>query len=139
MKGINQHNYLSLLSLLVILLLGLFSKFYTGWGQQWVNNNVAGVWYEVFWCVFFFLFFPSAKNVTRIPVIVFLLTSLLEFMQLWHPLWLERIRSYLLGRLLLGHTFSKWDFPYYLIGCIIGAIWLQQIYRFPLKVSNKVK
>lgn len=88
------------------------------------------MWYEVFWCLFFFAFFPKKKFIIFIPIGVFIITSLLEFLQLWHPPFLQLVRSYALGRLLLGTTFSSWDFLYYAIGCVIGAWWLRKILKY---------
>ncbi|GFE69657.1 DUF2809 domain-containing protein [Chroococcus sp. FPU101] len=65
-----------------------------------------------------------------IPIGVFIVTSLLEFLQLWHFFLLQLLRSYTLGRLLLGTTFSEWDFLYYALGCLIGWWWLRQIVMY---------
>jgi hypothetical protein len=46
----------------------------------------------------------------------------LEFIQLWHPTFLEFLRSNFIGRTILGTSFNWSDFPYYLAGCAIG--WL---------------
>ncbi len=78
--------------------------------------------YEIFWCLIAFLFVPSPKHTITIAVSVFVITSVLEILQLWHPWFLERIRSTFPGRTLIGTTFVWWDFPYYLIGCVIA--WL---------------
>ncbi len=43
-------------SLLIIVPLGLYSKFYSGPAANWVNNSLGGVFYEVFWCLLIFLF-----------------------------------------------------------------------------------
>ena len=55
------------------------------------------------------------------------LVCLLEVLQLWKLPLLESIRAWPLGKLLLGTTFSWWDFPYYFIGCILGGLWLYVI------------
>lgn len=46
-----------IISLFIVTLLGLCSKYYRGWGEDWLNNSFAAVWYEVFWCLFFLAFF----------------------------------------------------------------------------------
>lgn len=114
-------------SLLIVIGMGFFFKFYNGLGQQWLNNYGAAIFYEIFWCLFAFLFIKSRKAVSQIPLWVFLVTCILECLQLWHPPLLEQMRSTLVGRLLLGSTFSWWDFPHYAIGCILGWLWLWNI------------
>jgi hypothetical protein len=54
-------------------------------------------------------------------------TCLLEGLQLWHPPFLEWPRSYLIGQILLGTTFSWSDFPYYFIGAELGWLWIQAL------------
>ena len=109
------------LTLLGVVAFGFASKFYPGPGRWWVNNwGPASVAYEVFFMLAAFLAVPRRKAITRIAVGVFTLTCLLEFLQLWQPPWLQTIRSTLLGKALLGNTFSWWDLPAYAIGCLLG-------------------
>ena len=82
------------LSLLVVTPLGFAFKFYPGPGNGWFNNYGAGVLYEVFWILLASLFFPSKRSANVIPVYVFVMTCILEFLQLWHPPFLEVIRSF---------------------------------------------
>ena len=102
-------------------------KFYNGFGRQWFNNSVAAIFYEVFWCLFAYLFLKGRRAIIQISVGVFVITGILEFLQLWHPPLLQQIRSTLVGRLILGTTFSWGDFFYYTIGCILGWFWLKQL------------
>ena len=41
-------------------------------------------------------------------------------LQLWHPLFLEVIRSTFTGSTLIGTTFVWLDFTHYVIGCYAG-------------------
>jgi len=102
---------------------GFFLKSYSGPGQWWFNDYGAGVLYEVFWILVVFFFSPRKKMLNKAPLWVFTVTCALEVLQLWHPSILERIRSYYLGAVLIGTTFSWFDFPHYAFGCIIGY-WL---------------
>ena len=77
--------------------------------------------YVAFWCLAARLIFRSAKPV-RIVIYVLAATSSLELMQLWHPPFLEYVRSFAWGRALIGTTFSWLDFPHYVLGAAIG--WL---------------
>jgi hypothetical protein len=116
-----------LFSLLVVTPLGFCAKFYTGPGQEWLNNYAAGALYEVFWCLFLFLLWPRRELAAKIAVGVFAVTSLLEVLQLWHPWALEQVRATFLGRALLGTTFAWWDFPHYALGCALGWVWMREI------------
>ncbi len=116
-----------IISLLIVIGMGFFFKFYNGFGRQWFNNNGAAIFYEIFWCLFAFLLVKSRRATSQIPLWVFIITCILEFLQLWHPPVLQQIRATFVGRLLLGSTFSWWDFPHYVIGCILGWLWLRQL------------
>ncbi len=61
----------------------------------------------------------AKKAVWQIPMWVFAITCGLEFLQLWHPPILEQIRSTFIGRASLGTTFSWWDEPHYVLGCVL--------------------
>jgi hypothetical protein len=112
--------------LLILIPLGFATKFYTGPFAVWVNNSLGGIFYEIFWCLVIFLFFPSLKAVW-IAAIVFVATSALEFTQLWHAPFLEQIRENFIGRTLIGTSFTWPDFPYYAIGCAVGYFLLNRI------------
>lgn len=121
---------LTIFSLLIVTPLGFLSKFYRGPAHWWFNDYGGAILYEIFWCLFFFLFFPNRKAVRQIPIWVFVTTCILEFLQLWHPPFLEQIRATFWGKMFLGTTFVWWDFPHYVIGCIFGWVWLQQLWKF---------
>jgi hypothetical protein len=112
-------------SLLVVTPLGFLFKFYSGPGSWWFNDYGAGVLYEIFWILAAFLFFPSKHSVNVIPICVFIITCILELLQLWHPPFLEVIRSSFVGGALMGTTFVWWDFPHYVIGCLVGRSWIK--------------
>jgi hypothetical protein len=105
--------------LLIITPLGFASKFYTGPDAWWFNNYAGGILYEMFWCFLVILLFPYA-TAFWVACLVLGITCLLECLQLWHPLFLESIRSTFIGSTLIGTTFAWWDFPHYAIGCFAG-------------------
>ncbi|MBC8175505.1 MAG: DUF2809 domain-containing protein [Candidatus Marinimicrobia bacterium] len=115
---------INLILLLIITLIGFSTKLYSGPASYWVNNSLGGVFYEIFWCLLILLFLPK-KSPWKISSSILLITCILEFMQLWHPQFLESIRSYFIGATLLGTSFTWWDFPYYFMGCGVG--WLLMI------------
>ena len=123
------HQYISprlgvLTSLLLLTPLGFAAKFYTGPGRHWVNNSLGGVLYEIFWCLVVFLFARKAAP-WKIALGVFIAAAILETLQLFHPPVLEYIRSFFIGRTLLGTTFVLSDFFYYAIGCAMGYAWIR--------------
>jgi hypothetical protein len=112
-----------ILSLLVVMPFGFAFKLYSGPGDWWFNNYGAGALYEIFWILTAFLFFHSRRSANLIPILVFVITCILEFLQLWHPPLLEMMRSFFMGSALIGTTFVWWDFPHYVLGCLLGWFW----------------
>ncbi len=118
----------TLISMLIIAPLGIYSKFYNGQAARWVNDSLGGVLYVIFWCLFAFLFLSNTKP-WKIATVVFAVTCFLEFLQLWHPTFLEFLRSNFIGRTILGTSFTWSDFPYYLVGCAIGWLWIKSLQK----------
>ncbi len=113
--------------MLIVVPMGFLFKYYAGYGHEWFNNYASSLFYEIFWCLFAFWFFRSQLAVKQIPLWVFVITCILEFLQLWHPPLLEAARATLIGKLLLGTTFDWGDFIHYFLGCILGWLWLRQL------------
>ena len=114
-------------ALFIVTPAGFLFKRYSGPGHDWFNNYGAGVMYEIFWCLLIFFFRPRKEAAAKIAVAVFLITCLLEILQLWQPAFLQRLRSTFLGSALLGTTFVWWDFPHYLLGCLIAFLLMRAI------------
>jgi uncharacterized BrkB/YihY/UPF0761 family membrane protein len=107
------------LAIAIITPLGFYSKFYEGPASEWVNNSLGGVLYVIFWCLLFSI--PCSRvRPWKIALWVLLATCLLEVLQLWHPPFLETIRSTFIGGTLLGNSFTWLDFPHYLTGAAIS-------------------
>jgi len=121
-----------LLSLCLVTPLGFLFKFYAGPGHIWFNDYGAGLLYEVFWCLVVFFFMPHRKYITRIALWVFVITCILETLQLWHPHFLQLIRSTFLGAALIGTTFVWLDFPHYILGCLLAWLWMFALSNSPL-------
>lgn len=112
--------------MLILIPLGLFTKFYTGPWQEWSNFYAGGLLYEIFWCLVIAFIAPKIPKL-KIVLGVLGVTCGLEFLQLYHHPVLENIRSCFLGKALIGHSFSWLDFPYYFIGCGLGYIILIKV------------
>ena len=122
----DRQRLLIILSLIVIVPIGFLTKYYQGPAQDWLNNSLGGFFYEIFWClVFFFIFLKTGS--LKIAIWVFIITCALEFLQLWHPPFLQIIRATFVGKTVLGTSFTWTDFPYYLAGSFAGFLWLKGI------------
>jgi Protein of unknown function (DUF2809) len=84
-----------------------------------VRDASGGISYVLVFILAFGALIPKSSS-KNISVSVLGATCLLEFLQLWHPAWLEACRRTLPGRLLLGTTFEWTDFPPYFIGAALG-------------------
>jgi hypothetical protein len=128
-----RHSYayrrlLIFISLAILTPVGLSTKIYTGFGREWVNNYAGDILYEIFWCLLVFWFIPKQKAIVTIPLRVLAITCAIEVFQLWYAPIPISIRSSLIWKLLLGTSFSWWDFPHYLLGCLLGWLWLSLIW-----------
>lgn len=128
---------LSIFCLLLSFVFGLLTKFYTGPAQFLVNNYVSSIPYETCWCLLLFWLIPTRKAVQQIPIWVFIVTCILEFLQLWHSPFLELLRFNLLGKLILGSQFDPWDFIAYVIGSFLGWLWLRQIWQISYEKTSQ--
>ncbi|MBW4681093.1 MAG: DUF2809 domain-containing protein [Microcoleus vaginatus WJT46-NPBG5] len=112
--------YRTVILILSILMvpLGLATKAYHGPLSGWVYDYAGDVVYEAFWILLGVFIWPNVLPV-KVASAVFIITSAIEFLQLWQPAFLQAFRATTLGRLLLGTTFVWWDFPHYFIGCVL--------------------
>ncbi|MBN1154161.1 DUF2809 domain-containing protein [candidate division KSB1 bacterium] len=115
-------------SLIVLIPVGFYSKFYNGPLALWVNNSLGGLFYVVFWIFLFCLIFPRVNKNYIILWVVFV-TCILEFSQLCHAPILEWIRSCFIGRTLIGNSFHWNDMLYYVLGGLVCWIWINLMER----------
>lgn len=118
--------------LIITLITGLLYSKYR-YSVSWLNQELGGIFYVIFWCLFAFLFIPSRRTVWQIPLWVLTITCLLEFLQLWKTPFLDYLRSFWWVKMLLGNVFTWLDFPYYFIGSVLGWLGLKLI----IPVNNK--
>ena len=112
-----------LISILLLIPIGMATKYYSGSGSIWVNNYLGGIFYVAFFVLITAFIKPEIGKWHTVGSVVGV-TSMLETLQLWHPPMLEALRSSFLGRSLLGNSFDWWDFPYYIIGGVAGyGLW----------------
>ena len=114
----------TLVAIAIVVPLGFYSKFYDGPASSWVNNSLGGVLYVIFWSLLFSVLIPGSKP-WKIVSIVLLITSVLEILQLWHPPFMEAIRSTFIGVTLIGNSFSWLDLVHYAIGSLVSLGFLR--------------
>lgn len=112
--------------IVIITALGFSAKLVPHGEATWLSNQLAGLFYVTELSLILYLFFPD-HFIILLVIAAFLLTSLVEFMQLWHPAFLEPIRSSFLGHTIIGSTFSWLDFPWYVGGAVLGWLLLKWI------------
>lgn len=100
------------------MVVGYWLRFYAPIDPEWRDRS-GGAAYVIFWILAYALVRPTAPALP-VTLVVLFITCCLEFLQQWHPGWLEAIRRTWLGRLILGTTFDWSDFPPYFVGALIG-------------------
>lgn len=99
-----------------------------------IRDGVGGALYVIFWSAVAWWIWPKASP-WRVVVVVLFTTCALEWLQLWHPAWLEALRATLPGRLVLGTTFDPTDFPPYVIGAVLAWAAFRALPQF-LRIRN---
>ena len=68
----------------------------------YLRDAFGGITYVLVFVLLFGAVIPNGPSISIAAGVLFA-TCCLEFLQLWHPAWLEACRRTLVGRLLLGH------------------------------------
>ncbi len=132
----NSRRIWTLACLIAIVPAGFASKLLAP-RDSWLRDHGAGALYEVFWILAAFFVWPSERAVKRIAIWVFSVTCVLEFLQLWHPPFLQRIRATFIGATLIGTTFDWWDFPPYALGSLLGWAWVVLLIRGTVRKPSR--
>jgi hypothetical protein len=101
---------------------------YRGWAESWIRFYISSIVYVMILSVGLFAVLPGGKNVWRIPLIVFVLTCGLEFLQLYKPPFLQAFRATLIGAALIGTDFVWLQFPFYIVGAVCSYLLLKFIF-----------
>ncbi len=117
-----------LLTIVLIIPLGYFVRFSLLF-PDWLSDVFGSIAYQIL-CVAIVQFCFPKLSIVKTAIGVFLFACAIEFLQLWKPPFLQAIRATLPGRLVLGNTFMGSDFPPYLLGAMIGGIWIKVLRRF---------
>ena len=127
-KLLNRKRLILLISLVPFCIIGIFVKLYMGRYSLVWPDKIAGTFYVIFWSFFIALIFPDKPRL-KLVLVVFIITCLLEFTQLYSFAVLDAIRSTFVGRAMIGTSFSWSDFPWYLIGALLAYSMLQLLNR----------
>ncbi|WP_377476943.1 MAG: DUF2809 domain-containing protein [Microcoleus anatoxicus] len=120
-----------LISITVIIPLGYLVRFSHGPTPAWFNDSFGSIAYEIFWILLTVFLWPQASLVWT-AFGVCLATCGLEFLQLWQPPFLQAARATLLGRLVLGNSFTWSDFPPYFVGSLLGWVYVRWLAKLNL-------
>lgn len=129
-----RYRWAGCFALCVLVLVGLGTKWYGGLGQVWVRDFSGDILYEMAWVMLLGIW-KIRWPARTIAIGVFVVTGLVELTQLI-PFPAD-LKAHLLWRLLLGTTFSFWDYPHYLLGCLLGGMLLSYLRRLYLKPRSR--
>ncbi len=135
MKALTSYRFLGSIVIGLLVALGLGSKAYGGWGQDWVRGYSGDVFYEMFWIWLVGAWWVQWRS-RSIAAVTFIISALIECSQLipFPVQW----QAQLWWRLLLGNQFSWADFFYYAIGCGLGAVSLSGLQqRFGIAYGDR--
>lgn len=125
-------NIIKIILLVLLIIVGVSTKFYHGVASEFVNNHLGGIIYVIFWILFFSTILPKQKPF-KITLWVFMITCVIEFTQLYHPIYLEKLREYFVFRAFFGNSFNPFDILFYLVGALVGYFLLILIKRIKIK------
>jgi len=117
-----QSSHIKTTKLIIVLLLvplGIYTKFYHGPGEGFVHAYLGGILYVIFFIFLASLVFPKVRAL-KVSLVVFVITCLLEFTQLIQTPWLNELREYFLVHALIGSGYTTYDLLFYVVGGVIG-------------------
>jgi hypothetical protein len=139
---INYYNMLrtaqfTKLSIIIILVpLGLFTKHFTGKGNEFISNYLGGLIYVIFFIIFASLIFPKITPL-KISLIVLCVTCIFEISQLIQSDFLNNLRKYFIIKTLIGSVFNIFDFIFYITGAFFGFGLLRIISEMTIKKEKR--
>lgn len=132
-----KYRLVLLVSMSLIVPIGYVIRFAQAPTFAWLNDALGSIAYEIFW-VLLGAFLSPQTALRAIAAGVCLTTFGLEWLQLWHPPFLEAARATLAGRLVLGNTFNWSDFPPYVVGSGLGWLWARSMQKFCSGRGNRL-
>ena len=111
----------------LVLLVGIVCIIPFGYGIRFARSLDAPLFQDIMGSVAYQMLlmfvaafcFPSVSLV-KVAVGIFIVSSAIEFQQLWQAPFICNVRATWAGRVILGNTFTWSDFPPYALGCLLG-------------------
>ncbi len=130
-----KYRVILLINISLIIPLGYIVRFSNGPAPEWFNDSFGNIAYQILLILLTVLLWPQASLAwTAFGVCLF--SCGIEFLQLWQPPFLQAARATLLGRLILGNTFTWSDFPPYFVGNLLGWVYARWLARFNFAKKN---
>jgi hypothetical protein len=126
-----RHTRIYLLIMVVITAFGLPARTIQDQLPTWYVQYFG----DYLWAMLlFFVFALTLRNMNtfKVAIATLLFTYMIEISQLFHPQWLEYLRSIKLFALVLGYSFLWSDIVAYTLGIFTGAL----IERFLLRYAS---
>lgn len=119
--------------ILILIISGILSRQISSPFSDW-SGKYPG---DVIWTMIVFFitgFILKNKSSFSIAVISLLVSFIIEFSQLYHALWIDKIRSFQLGGWILGIGFHWQDLICYLAGILLCVL-IEKIFKKYLFIS----
>jgi hypothetical protein len=113
----NRAIYLGII--IVVMILGLLSRKFSLCFPNILRKNIGdALWATLIFFLFRFIF--NKLIIQKVALIAIAFSFLIEFSQLYHNVWIDKIRSTLFGKLVLGSGFAWSDLICYIVGVGLG-------------------
>ncbi|MEN8216133.1 MAG: DUF2809 domain-containing protein [Pseudomonadota bacterium] len=104
-----------------VVVLGIGSRAYFEFLPYFVSTYAGDTLWALMAFLVIGLIFPSLSTV-KVAAIALLFSVCIELSQLYHAPWIDEIREYRLGALVLGHGFLWSDLVCYSVGVAMGVV-----------------
>lgn len=116
-----RNRFLYGIIIIIVIILGLYSQKIDGNIPYFIKDYLGdSLWSLMIFIGFTFIF--NRMKTIKITIMALIFSFIIEISQLYHADWIDGIRITVLGRLVLGSTFSWSDLVAYIIGIIFGLI-----------------
>jgi hypothetical protein len=116
-----RNRFIYALIMPIVVMLGIGSRAYFEILPDFISTYAG----DTLWALMAFLvigfIFPSLSTV-KVAAIALLFSVCIELSQLYHAPWIDEIRQYRLGALVLGHGFLWSDLVCYSVGVAMGVV-----------------
>ena len=117
----NRNRYIYSFLLIATIAAGLASRHFSGYLPHWIKLYLG----DTLWALMVFLLlglFFTKKSTSWVAIAALLFSFGIELSQLYHSSWIDALRSYPLGGLILGFGFLWSDLLCYTAGIGFGYV-----------------